>query len=62
MTDLLQTADVAAEYPFGESTLKRWRELNRGPDFIRVGGKILYRRSAIEEWLDRHTVAVTDAP
>ena len=32
-------------------TLEYWRQTGYGPRFAKVGRKILYSRSAIEEWL-----------
>jgi predicted site-specific integrase-resolvase len=32
-------------------TLRRWRREGRGPKFIKEGRRVLYRRSAIAEWL-----------
>jgi hypothetical protein len=53
-----QTAD---EYPFSVQTLAQWRWMGTGPDYIKTspgkGGRIKYRRSAIEQWLDERTVS-----
>jgi predicted DNA-binding transcriptional regulator AlpA len=43
------------------STLEKWRCTGDGPDFIRVGRAVLYRRSAIERWLEARTVSHTTA-
>lgn len=52
--------DVEAEYGFSEQTLRNWRYTGNGPAFIKTrpgkGGRIRYRRSVIEAWLDEHTV------
>lgn len=63
--DLLTPKQVHAEYGFSPQTLANWRWTGAGPDFIKVtpgrGGRIKYRRSAIEKWLDKQTVKVGGA-
>ena len=39
------------------STLAQWRHAGAGPDFIRFGNRILYRGSALNAFLDSHTVS-----
>lgn len=33
-------------------TLKSWRRSASGPDFVRLGKQIFYRRSDIQAWID----------
>lgn len=33
-------------------TLQMWRAQRTGPPFIRLGRQILYRRAAVEQWLE----------
>jgi hypothetical protein len=58
--ELLSPKDVHAEYGFSPQTLANWRWTNTGPDYIKTspgrGGRIKYRRSAIEQWLQAQTV------
>ena len=42
---------VATTLKISVATLRRWRMLRVGPDFIRVGGHVRYRASSIEEYL-----------
>lgn len=53
--DLLETIAVAAW--FGVS--KQWLEIGRhrgyGPPFLRLSGRIRYRRSAVIAWLDERS-------
>lgn len=59
--ELLTPKQVAEEYPFSPQQLATWRWMGLGPDYIKVtpgkGGRIKYRRSAIEQWLDACTVS-----
>lgn len=36
-------------------TIERWRRLGKGPDFVRLEGRVAYRESAIARWLDAQT-------
>lgn len=58
---LLNTKQVAAEYGFSETALRNWRYMGTGPEFIKLspgkGGRIRYKRSSIERWLDERTVS-----
>ena len=57
---LLTPREVEAEYGFTLTTLRNWRYTGEGPDYIKQspgrGGRIRYRRSAIEAWLEDRTV------
>lgn len=57
--ELLTPKQVEDEYGFKVSTLANWRWTGTGPEFIKtsgVSGRIKYKRSAIEAWLDSLTV------
>ncbi|QCX75451.1 Helix-turn-helix domain protein [Streptomyces sp. YIM 121038] len=57
--EILTPKQVAAEYGFAVHTLKNWRWIGTGPDYIKGPGRtgrIKYRRSAVERWLKSHTV------
>ncbi|MFF3617730.1 helix-turn-helix domain-containing protein [Streptomyces sp. NPDC002467] len=59
--DLLKPTQVHAEYGFSPQTLANWRWTGTGPAYIKTspgkGGRIRYKRSAIERWLDERTVS-----
>lgn len=58
--ELLTPKQVAAEYPFTTNQLATWRWMGLGPSYIKLspgrGGRIKYKRSAIDAWLDSCTV------
>ncbi|MFD3698501.1 helix-turn-helix transcriptional regulator [Streptomyces sp. NPDC058646] len=58
--EFLSPGQVHAEYGFSKQTLANWRWSDRGPSYIKTspgrGGRIRYRRSAVEAWLDERTV------
>ena len=49
--ELLSAEAVAAEFHLRLGTLTTWRAAGRGPNFVKIGRKIFYRRSDIAEWL-----------
>jgi predicted site-specific integrase-resolvase len=46
-------AEDAAAFELGvcRATLKRWRRLGEGPPFLKVGRRVIYKRSSLENWL-----------
>ncbi|MFI1394094.1 helix-turn-helix transcriptional regulator [Streptomyces sp. NPDC020681] len=58
--ELLSPRQVHAMYGFNPQTLANWRWTGVGPDYIKTspgrGGRIRYKRSRIEAWLDARTV------
>uniref|UniRef100_UPI003D0CA2F1 helix-turn-helix transcriptional regulator n=1 Tax=Methylocystis sp. TaxID=1911079 RepID=UPI003D0CA2F1 len=55
-TDLLYDCKLAAEY-VGKSvpTLARWRALGDGPDYVKIGRAIKYRKSARDRFIEECT-------
>ena len=58
--ELLNPREVHRDYGFSPETLANWRWAGRGPAYIKTspgrGGRIKYKRSAIEQWLAERTV------
>lgn len=54
-----QAALAALLNDVSESTLEKWRCTGDGPNFIRAGRKVLYRRSDVDAWLTARTVSHT---
>ncbi len=48
---LLDEDQAAAMLNVSKRTLRRFRQKGKGPRFNKIGGKVRYRRSSIEEWL-----------
>lgn len=67
LDDLLSPPQVCEEYSIFRNPQAlaelRWR--GEGPDYIKTAsgrsGRCFYRRSAIERWLDEHTVSNGEA-
>ena len=43
-------------------TLREWRRLQQGPDFVKAGKSIMYRESDVMEWLKMNIVPVIRSP
>lgn len=54
--DLLTVKETAAVLKVSVHTLAKWRQLNKGPDFVKVGKSVKYRRDSIEAWIKKKTV------
>ncbi|MFT4131882.1 helix-turn-helix transcriptional regulator [Labrys sp. (in: a-proteobacteria)] len=48
--DLLNTGALAAEKHLSVSYLNKLRLTGDGPPFLKIGKKVLYRRSDVERW------------
>lgn len=49
--ELLSPAELADVLGISVHTLYNWRVRGEGPPGFRVGGRVRYRRSAVEAWL-----------
>ncbi|MDC7122382.1 helix-turn-helix domain-containing protein [Cellulomonas fimi] len=52
---LLRTAEVAPLLRCSPETLRVWRYRRQGPPYVKAGRQVLYRRSAVVQWLEDHT-------
>ena len=52
----ISRTDLAQELGVCEETLRRWADARRGPAFVKAGRKILYRRTAVLDWLETQEV------
>ena len=44
----LSQIELAARWNIGHRTLERWRWTGEGPNFIKLGGRVIYRVEDIE--------------
>jgi predicted DNA-binding transcriptional regulator AlpA len=49
----LNERQVAAALGMSIASVRRWRLLRRGPQFIKLGRAVRYDRRKLEEWVDR---------
>ncbi|MDK1346183.1 helix-turn-helix domain-containing protein [Streptomyces sp. 378] len=60
-SELLTPRQVQARYGIAPQTLANYRWRSEGPAYIKTSpsrtGRVLYRTSAIEQWLNERTVS-----
>jgi predicted site-specific integrase-resolvase len=52
LSDYLTREEAAEALQIHPFTLKRWRMRGYGPQGVKVGGRLRYRMSDIQSWLD----------
>lgn len=55
-TDLLTQIQVAEILQIPTRTLEQMRYQKRGPAFVRIGHAVRYRRSDLNEYIEKNTV------
>ena len=56
--DPLMNAEGAAKYlGVSPGTLHNWRSAKKGPDWIRLGGAVRYRKSGLDRYCEANTVS-----
>ena len=51
MHSFLTEVDVARQINVSLSSLRRWRLMHQGPQFVKVGALVRYRPEDLEKWL-----------
>jgi predicted DNA-binding transcriptional regulator AlpA len=54
LDDIMDRQALAAFLGVSDRTVDRWHLLRTGPPRIKVGNKVLYRASAVLDWLRRN--------
>ena len=54
-------SELAAECRIARATLEKWRREGKGPPYIKLGKRVVYRASAVEAWLEEQTVGAAPA-
>ena len=58
-TDYLDTAHAAKEFGISGSYLCKLRHTGDGPEFIKLGRRVLYNRSKFIDWIESHSTMST---
>lgn len=58
---LLSVGEAAEYLNLSRATLDKWRIQGGGPEFARIGGRIFYRRSILEQFIAGNTYPHTSA-
>src|SRR5580704_9094971 len=49
---MLSPGQLASNFGFSTATLADWRSQKRGPDYLKVGGKIWYPEEFVDSWAE----------
>lgn len=55
MDDYLTPPQLMAQLQVSRSTLAQWRMTGQGPRFVKLGRKVLYRVTDVNDWLATRT-------
>ena len=55
--ELLTQDSLAAELKMRPQSLADWRHRGKGPDYVKLGQLVRYRRSDVQRWLEGQTVS-----
>lgn len=58
----LSQTELAARWNISHRTLERWRWTGEGPQFIKIGGRVVYRQEDIEAYEAGNLRSSTLAP
>ena len=50
MTTTLSEIELAARWGMSPKTLQRWRNINTGPDYLKLGKRVMYPLATVEEY------------
>lgn len=59
---MMSTKEAADFLGLGKGTLEVWRCKGRGPKFVKIARRVVYRRSDLEEYVAKRVVRTTDCP
>lgn len=46
----MKQQQLAARWQMSPRTLEQWRWLGKGPQFLKIGARVLYREEDVEAW------------
>ncbi|TAA11258.1 DNA-binding protein [Pseudoxanthomonas winnipegensis] len=60
MIERLTGNDAAKYLGLSKSTLEKMRHEGRGPRYLKIGGRVFYRRPDLDEYIERSVVETED--
>lgn len=46
---------LCPQKPFAKATLEKWRRLGVGPDYVKLGGRVVYTTGALRDYVKAST-------
>ena len=62
MTDHLHQIELARRWKISPRTLERWRWLKQGPQYLKIGGRVIYRLEDVEAFEAAQLRQISPAP
>jgi predicted DNA-binding transcriptional regulator AlpA len=59
--ELLSEVELAILMEVETRTLLAWRAEKKGPDYVKLGKSVFYRRRDVRDWIDANVVVVRRA-
>jgi predicted site-specific integrase-resolvase len=59
VTELMTQHELASLLDIGTATLANWRSAGKGPHFVKLGGKVQYRKIDVEAFITGNVRAST---
>lgn len=56
---LISQDELAVMLEVSRDTLREWRRMSTGPDFVRAGKSVMYREVDVQNWIKRNAVPVS---
>ncbi|WKG03057.1 AlpA family transcriptional regulator [Mycolicibacterium sp. HK-90] len=57
--DFLNVKQASVMTGVAEATLRYWRSVDEGPPSFKLGGRVVYRREAVEQWITEQEKATS---
>lgn len=57
---LIDTLTLSSFTGIKPATLKYWRSKKRGPNYVKLGDRVMYRSDVIDAWLEEGVVNVNE--
>jgi len=57
MTTLIRPDEVSSKYGIPEDTLRYWRHVGPGPEWAKLGRRVVYRLEDVEKWIAEQSEA-----
>jgi excisionase family DNA binding protein len=54
--ELLTVREAAKYLKMSFDTMNRWRVQRRGPDYVKMGKKVVYAKEALDQFIKKNTV------
>ena len=54
---LIRETEAARILDVSPMTLRHWRSAGTGPSYVKIGGRVRYRTSDLDDWIEAQVIA-----